>query len=156
MNLSAFPYGYHSYVGKLFGWMPKIVVTAVGMVLVGAVLGYSLSAVVSTVVADQGWFASSGESPAARNYMVALLQREADNLNALRPQQDVVSQAMAQQAAQQSRQQAKPLSLTYLGGASSGSLSVQIYAVEVKANDGTQQLFSLALTLLGGKVVQTK
>ena len=65
MNLSATLYGYHSYVGKLFCWMPKIVVTAVGMVLVGAVLGYSLSAVVSTVVADQGWFASSGESPAA-------------------------------------------------------------------------------------------
>jgi len=68
----------------------------------------------------------------------------------------VVSQALAQQAAQQSRQQAKPLSLTYLGGASSGTFSVHIYAVEVRANDGSQQLFSLAITLLGGKVVETK
>jgi hypothetical protein len=143
-------------VGKLFGWMPKIVATSIGMVLVGAVVGYSLSATVSTIITDQGWFSGSGENPAARNYMVALLQREADNLNALRPQQDVVSQAMAQQAASQSRQQAKPLSLTYLGGSSSGTFSVQIYAVEVRANDGSQQLFSLALTLLGGKVVQTK
>ena len=148
--------GYHSYVGKLFGWMPKTVVTAVGMVLVGAVLGYTLTSIVSTIASDQGWFASSGESPAAHNYMVALLQRETDSLSALRPQQDVVSQAIAQQAAQQSRQAAKPLSLTYLGGASSGSFSIHIYAVEVRANDGTQQLFSLALTLLGGKVVQTK
>lgn len=156
MNLWALSYGYHSYVGKLFGFVPRIVAMAVGMVLVGAMVGYAVSAAVTTVISDQGWFASSGESSAARNYMVALLQREADNLSALRPQQDVVSQAMAQQAAQQSRQQAKPLSLTYLGGASSGSFSVHIYAVEVRADDGSQQLFSLALTLLGGKVVQTR
>ncbi len=143
-------------MGKLFGWVPKIVVTAIGMVLVGAVVGYTLSATVTTMVTDQGWFNGSGENPAARNYMVALLQREADNLNALRPQQDVVSQAIAQQAAQRSRQQAKPLSLTYLGGSSSGTFTVQIYAVEVRANDGSQQLFSLALTLLGGRVVATK
>ena len=130
--------------------------TAVGVVSVGMVLGYILTALVVTVVADQGWFASSGESPQARAYMVALLQREAENVAALRPQQDIVSQAMAQQAAQQSSQQAKPLSLTYLGGASQGVFSIQIYAVEVKASDGTQQLFPLALTLLGGKVVGTR
>jgi hypothetical protein len=143
-------------VGKLFAWMPSVVRTAIGVVLVGMVLGYVLTAMATTVIADQGWFSGSGENPAARNYMVALLQRETDSLNALRPQQDVVSQAMAAQAAQQSRQQAKPLSLTYLGGASSGSFSVHIYAIEVRANDGSQQLFSLALTLLGGKVVETK
>jgi len=130
--------------------------TAIGVVSVGMVLGYILTAFVITVVSDQGWFASSGESPQARAYMVALLQREAENVAALRPQQDIVSQAMAQQASQQSTQQAKPLSLTYLGGASQGVFSVQIYAVEVRANDGTQQLFPLALTLLGGKVVGTR
>src|SRR6266849_5829942 len=129
---------------------------AFGMVLVGAVVGYMLTASAMTVVSDQGWFSSSGESPTARNYMVALLQREAENLNQLRPQQDVVSQALAQQAVQASTQQSKPLSLTYLGGGSNGTFSVQIYAVEVRANDGTQQLFSLALTLLGGRVVGQK
>src|SRR5581483_6336697 len=108
------------------------------MVVVGVMIGYVLSAVVSTVINDQGWFATSGESPQARSYMVALLQREADTLTALR------------------RQQAKPLSLTYLGGASQGRVSVQIYAVEVRANDGSQQLFSLALTLVGGQVVLTR
>ncbi|HZP96149.1 MAG TPA: hypothetical protein VFC31_07435 [Candidatus Limnocylindria bacterium] len=143
-------------MGKVFGWLPGIVRLAIGMVVVGAMIGYVLSAVVSTVINDQGWFATSGESPQARSYMVALLQREADTLTALRPQQDVVSQALARQAAQQSRQQAKPLSLTYLGGASQGRVSVQIYAVEVRANDGSQQLFSLALTLVGGQVVLTR
>jgi len=143
-------------VSKLFVWIPGIVRMAVGMVLVGMVVGYMLTASAMTVVSDQGWFSSSGESTIARSYMVALLQREAESVNQLRPQQDVVSQALAQQAAQQSQQQAKPLSLTYLGGGSNGTFSIQIYAVEVRANDGTQQLFSLALTLLGGRVVGTK
>jgi hypothetical protein len=143
-------------VGKLFGFIPGTVRMAVGMVVVGMVVGYMLSISVSTVASEQGWFAASGEPPSSRNYMVALLQREADSLNSLRPQQDVVSQALAAQAAQQSKQASKPLSLTYLGGGSAGGFSVQIYAVEVRANDGSQQLFSLALTLLGGKVVSTK
>jgi hypothetical protein len=143
-------------VGTLFGWMPRMVRTAIGMVLVGMLVGYAVAAAGSTVVSDQGWFANSGESSQARNYMLALLQRESDRLSSLRPQQDVVSQALAAQAAQESRQQAKPLSLTYLGGGSNGSFSVHIYAVEVRANDGTMQLFPLALTLLGGKVVETR
>jgi hypothetical protein len=144
-------------VGRLlFGWVPSIVKTTIGTILVGALLGYIFSAALGSFVQDQGWFASSGESREARAYMVALLQREADSLSQLRPQQDVVSQALAAQSAQQQQQQAKPLSLTYIGGASSGRLSVYIYAVEVRATDGSQQLFPLALTLLGGKVVQTR
>lgn len=143
-------------MGKLFGWLPRGIRTGLGMILVGAVVGYMLSASVSAVISDRGWFATSGESAQARNYMIALLQREADNINRLRPQQDVVSQALSEHAAQQSQQSAKPVSLTYLGGASQGSFSVQIYAVEVRTNDGNQQLFPLALTLLGGKVVTTR
>ncbi|HEY6957995.1 MAG TPA: hypothetical protein VI814_04155 [Candidatus Limnocylindria bacterium] len=129
--------------------------TGIGVALVGAMLGFALSAAVSTFINDQGWF-TSGEPSQARSYMVALLDRESEQLTQLRPQQDVVSQALAQQAAQQSQQQVKPLSLTYLGGSSQGEFSVQIYAVEVRANDGTNHLFSLALTLLGGQVILTK
>jgi hypothetical protein len=133
-----------------------MVKTAIGTIIVGMMVGYVVAAGASAMVAEQGWFATSGESPQARAYMVALLQRESDSLAALRPQQDVVSQALAAQSAQSSSQTAKPLSLTYLGGGSAGRLSVQIYAVEVRANDGSVQLFPLALTLLAGKVVQTK
>jgi hypothetical protein len=144
-------------VGRLlFGWVPGIVKTAIGTILVGSLLGYIGSAALGGFVQDQGWFASSGESREARAYMLALLTREADSLSQLRPQQDVVSQALAAQSAQQNQQQSKPLSLTYLGGGSAGRLSVHIYAVEVRANDGTQQFFPLALTLLGGKVVETR
>ncbi len=143
-------------MGTLFGWIPRSLRTSVGVVLVGAVLGFAISAAVSTMVSDAGWFSSSGESPQARDYMVALLQRESDRLSQLRPQQDVVSQALSEQAAQQSQQQVKPLSLTYLGGGSQGGFNVSIYAVEVQANDGSDHVFSVALTLMGGKVILTK
>ena len=140
----------------LFGWIPSIVRAAIGTILVGGLIGYVASAATGSFIQDQGWFATSGESREARAYMLALLQHEADSLTQLRPQQDVVSQALAQQSSQQSAQQAKPLSLTYLGGSSAGRLSVQIYAVEVRANDGSVQLFPLALTLLGGRVIETR
>jgi hypothetical protein len=130
--------------------------TGLGIIAVGLVVGYLLSVSLTTIISDQGWFTASGESGPARAYMVALLQREADSLNALRPQQDIVSKALSEQSAQQSTSAAKPLSLTYLGGATQGTFSVQIYAVEVRANDGTQQLFPLALTLFGGRVVGTR
>jgi hypothetical protein len=143
-------------VGKLFGWVPHSIRTGAGIVVVGMLFGYLISMTLSTIISDQGWFAASGESGPARAYMVALLQREADSLNALRPQQDIVSKAMSEQSARQSTSQAKPLSLTYLGGLSQGNFSVQIYAVEVRGTDGSQQLFPLALTLFGGKVVGTR
>lgn len=127
-----------------------------GVALVGVVVGFAIASAASVFVSDQGWFASSGESAQARSYMVGLLQRDNEQLSQLRPKQDVVSQALAEQAAQQSTQQARPLSLTYLGGGSQGPMSVHIYAVEVRANDGTDHLFSLALTLLGGRVILTK
>ena len=136
--------------------MPSIVRVTIGTILVGGLLGFVGSAAMSSFIQDQGWFATSGESREARAYMVALLSREADSLSQLRPQQDVVSQALAQQTSQQSAQSAKPLSLTYLGGSTAGRLSVQMYAVEVRANDGSVQLFPLALTLLGGKVIETR
>jgi hypothetical protein len=135
---------------------PRGLRTAIEVILVGGVLGFVVSAGLMTVATDQGWFASTGENPSARNYMVALLQREADRLTQLQPQQDVMAQALAEKNAQARAQAAKPVSLTYLGGASQGRLSVQIYAVEVRAQDGTQQLFPLALTLFGGRVIDRK
>ena len=140
----------------LIGWIPSIVRAAIGTILVGGLIGYVGSAATGSFIADQGWIATSGESREARAYMLALLQNEADRLTQLGPQQDVVSQALAQQNSQHSAQQAKPLSLTYVGGSTAGRLSVQIYAIEVRANDGSVQLFPLALTLLGGRVIQQR
>jgi len=123
------------------------------MLFVGGVVGFALSAGVSTVVTDQGWFSGSGESTQARSYMLALLQRQAERLSAMRPEQDVVSRAMSEQSAQNASQDVKAVSLTYLGGQSQGGLSVHIYAIEVRSTNGQQQLFPLALTLAGGRVI---
>jgi hypothetical protein len=116
-------------------------------------VGYLVASAVSFVVTDRGWFTAGGESPEARNFMLAYLQREAENVAALRPQQDVVSKALSELASQSSASQVKTLSLTYLGGASSGPISVQVYAVEQRASNGSQGLGTFALTLVGGKVL---
>jgi hypothetical protein len=116
-------------------------------------VGYMLAASVSYVITEHGWFANSGEPPEARAFMLAYLQRESENLAALRPQQDVVSKALAEQVSQSNAGQVKALSLTYLGGQSQGPISVQVYAVEARASDGSQGLTTYALTLVGGKVV---
>jgi hypothetical protein len=88
--------------------------------------------------------------------MMALLQRESESLSQLRPARDVISRALEQQNASQQSTEVKPLSLTYLGGGSSGRISVHIYAVEIQAGSGQYQFFPLALTIVGGKVVRVE
>ena len=64
----------------------------------------------------------------------------------------MVSRALQQQNVSQQPQDVKPLTVTYLGGASSGLISVQIYAVEVQASDGEYGFLLYSLTLVGGRV----
>ncbi len=136
--------------------IPPLVRTAMAMLLVGGLMGYAGTAFTTTVVADSGILGGGGESSDAHKYMMALLQREADSLSRLRPASDVVSRALDQQNASQQAQDVKPLSVTYLGGSSSGRLSVHIYAVEIQAGGGQYQFFPLALTIVGGKVVRVE
>lgn len=136
--------------------IPPLLRTAVAMLLVGGLMGYAGTAFTTTLVADSGILGGGGESSDAHKYMMALLQREADSLSQLRPASDVVSRALDQQNASQSAKDVKPLSVTYLGGSSSGRLSVHIYAVEIQAGSGQYQFFPLALTIVGGKVVRVE
>ncbi|HEY6202216.1 MAG TPA: hypothetical protein VI056_04165 [Candidatus Limnocylindria bacterium] len=136
--------------------IPPLVRTAMAMLLVGGLMGYAGTAFATTLVADSGILGGGGESNDAHKYMMALLKREADSLSQLRPASDVVSRALDQQNASQQAQDVKPLSVTYLGGISSGRLSVHIYAVELQAGSGQYQFFPLALTIVGGKVVRVE
>jgi hypothetical protein len=136
--------------------IPPLVRTAMMMLLVGGLMGYAGTAFTTTLVADSGILGGGGESNDAHKYMMALLKREADSLSQLRPAADVVSRALDQQNASQQAQDVKPLSVTYLGGSSSGRLSVHIYAVEIQAGSGQYQFFPLALTIVGGKVVRVE
>jgi len=136
--------------------IPPIARTALAMLIVGGLMGYAGTAFATTLVADSGVLGGGGESNDAHKYMMALLQRESESLSRLRPTRDVVSRALEQQNASQQRQDVKPLSVTYLGGGSSGRISVHIYAVEIQAGGGQYQFFPLALTIVGGKVVRVE
>jgi hypothetical protein len=132
--------------------LPPLVRTALSMLIVGGLVGYAGTAFTTTLIADSGLLGGGGESNDAHKYMLALLQRESEALSHLRPARDVVSRALEQQSVSQQTADVKPLSLTYLGGGSSGRISVHIYAVEIQASGGQYQFFPLALTIVGGTV----
>ena len=135
--------------------LPPVVRTALAMLLVGGLVGYAGTGFTTTIVADSG-ILGGGESSDAHKYVMALLQRESESLAQLQPARDVVSRALQQQSVAQQPTSAKPLSVTYLGGSSSGRISVHIYAVELQATGGQYQFFPLALTVVGGKVVRVE
>ena len=136
--------------------LPSVVRTALAMLLVGGLVGYAGTAFTTTLVADSGILGGGGESSDAHKYVMALLQRESDSLAQLQPATDVISRALQQQSVSQQPTSAKPLTVTYLGGSSSGRISVHIYAVELQATGGQYQFFPLALTVVGGKVVRVE
>ena len=136
--------------------LPPVVRTAIAMLLVGGLIGYAGTGFTTTLVADSGILGGGGESSDAHKYVMALLQRESESLAQLQPARDVVSRALQQQSVSQQSTSAKPLSVTYLGGSSSGRISVHIYAVELQATGGQYQFFPLALTVVGGKVVRVE
>jgi len=136
--------------------LPPVVRTAMAMLLVGGLVGYAVTGFTTTVVADSGIMGGGGESSDAHKYVMALLQRESESLAQLQPSRDVVSRALQQQSVSQQSTSAKPLSVTYRGGSSSGRISVHIYAVELQATGGQYQFFPLALTIVGGKVVRVE
>ena len=136
--------------------LPPVVRTALAMLIVGGLVGYAGTGFTTTIVADSGILGGGGESSDAHKYVMALLQRESESLAQLQPSRDVVSRALQQQSVSQQTTSAKPLSVTYLGGSSSGRISVHIYAVELQATGGQYQFFPLALTVVGGKVVRVE
>ena len=135
----------------------RAITTTVGTVLIGALLGYFVASGVGIAVEESGLFGGNGESPIARAYMLGLLQRDPGSISSIRPQQGIAQRASELQgASSRSTSSSQPLSLTYLGGASVGQLSVHIYAVGVRSSSGADQFFPLALTIAGGKVVRSE
>ena len=69
--------------------VPPIVSTSITIVLAGALIGYVGTAAVGTFVTDLGVLpGSTGEQPAARQFVVKMLEHKTDQLQQLRPQQD--------------------------------------------------------------------
>lgn len=125
-----------------------------GIVFVlGALLAFVVTALSSGLAEEKAIFGVK-ESAGARQYIISLLQQEPDSLIRLSPKTDVVSRAMQFAQAEGAQGQITPISLTYLGGRTSGALAVHVYAIEIRAGTGQRQFFPLALTLRSGKVVR--
>jgi hypothetical protein len=120
--------------------------------------GFILASAAGVIVQDSGLFGASGESPIARAYMLGLLQRDPNSIVGIRPNQSIAQRAAELKAADTSRTTAsiQPLSLTYIGGATVGSYSLNIYAVGLRNAQGVDQFFPLALTVSGGTVIRSE
>ena len=120
--------------------------------VLGALFAFVISLIGGGLAEERAIFGQH-ESADARRYMISLLQAEPQTLIALSPRTDVVSRAI-QFASLTGATDVTPVSLTYLGGRTSGAYSVHMYAIELRDSSGQRQFFPLALTLVGGKVVR--
>src|SRR6267143_7301569 len=136
----------------------RLITGSVGTLLVGMLTGFVIASAVGVVIQDSGFFGASGESPIARAYMLGLLQRDPNSIVGIRPNQSIAQRASELQAADNSRTttQIQPLSLTYIGGATVGAYSLNIYAVGLRNSQGVDQFFPLALTVSGGTVIRSE
>lgn len=128
-------------------------------VVVGILLGFLIASAIGVIAQDNGFFGGNGESPVARAYMLGLLQRDPNSMSSVRPQQGIAQRASELQGAETSRSGSaaiQPLSLTYVGGSTMGSLSIHIYAVGLRNASGVDQFFPLALTISSGKVIRSE
>ena len=123
---------------------------SLAIVLAGVLFGY-VAAAVTAPLWNPGRAGSGSEAPQARAYMLASLKQDPEGLAAVTESKDVAQKAARLLGAAQ-QQQVNPLSLTFLGGATEGRISVDIYAVEMRVGANTV-FWPFALTLVGGKVV---
>lgn len=121
--------------------------------VIGGMLGFVMFAIGGGLLEERAVFGTR-ESAAARRYMISLLENEPHTLIALSPKTDAVSRAMQIAQSEAAAGQIEPISLTYLGGRNAGSLSVHVYAIELRNQSGQRRFFPLALTLLEGKVIR--
>jgi hypothetical protein len=121
--------------------------------VLGALLAFVISVIGGGLAEERAIFGAH-ESADARRYMISLLQAEPQTLIALSPRTDVVSRAIQFASLTGASGDVTPVSLTYVGGRTSGPYGVHMYAIELRDSSGQRQFFPLALTLVGGKVVR--
>ena len=95
--------------------MGKVVRNALTTVLVGALLGFVVTALGGPLIQEMQWLGNR-ETAEARRYMIGILENEPDTLASLTPRGDLASRALQYKLSQDSQGQWRPISLTYLGG----------------------------------------
>jgi hypothetical protein len=129
----------------------RFVRPAVETLLAGALVGAAVAVFVTELVPPSS--SASTESPAARTFMTAVYQKDADAQDALLIDGPPASRALLLQRIATVVLSGTPTSLTYLGGSTAGGVAVDMYALEITLPDGSHRLVPFRLLSSGGRVL---
>jgi hypothetical protein len=126
---------------------------AVETLLAGALAGYLIGVVVGEISpAPSG--TAPGETREAHAFIGALYRNDLDTQAALMTDRDLLGRALQLKATAEGLEGASFRSVTFLGGETRGRLSIQMYALEARTDDGRQGLVPYTLTMGNGKVIR--
>ena len=132
------------------------VVVSLGATLVaGGVVGYVVTSFLSPVLPGPVQPGNRHEFQYTRDYVVAVLERDAAAANALLVPQNPATRALLYQRFEQALT-LKPRTLTYLGGATASQLGAYSYVLGVEAPGGTLHLVPFELTTVDSKVLDVR
>lgn len=121
----------------------------------GGLLGYVVMALLSPLLPGPVQPGGRHEFPYTRDYVVAILERDAATANALQVSQNPASRAMTYQRFEEALT-LEPRTLTYLGGASVGPLGAYSYVLGVEAPGNTLHLVPFEITTVDAKVADVR
>jgi hypothetical protein len=124
---------------------------AVETLLAGALVGAAFAVIITELIPPST--SASTESPAARTFMAAVYQKDADAQDALLIDGPPASRALLLQRIATVVLSGTPTSLTYLGGSTAGGVAVDMYALEITLPDGSHRLVPFRLLSSGGRVL---
>ncbi len=136
-------------IRRLRGYVRPVVETLLAGLLAGYVIG---------VLAGQVLPAPTGtaldETREAHLFMGAVYRNDVDTQVALMSDRDPLGRALQVKVNSEGLQGASFRSMTFLGGETVGRLSIQMYALEARTDDGREGLVPYALTMGSGRVVR--
>ena len=119
--------------------------------LAGALVGAAFAVLVAELLPPPS--DAPTETPAARTFMTAVYQKDADAQDALLIDGPPASRALLLQRIATIVLSGTPTSLTYLGGSAAGGVAVDMYALEITLPDGSHMLVPFRLLSSGGRVL---
>lgn len=126
---------------------------AIETLLAGAFAGYLIGVVAGEVMPPPSGIAPD-ETREAHAFVGAMYRNDLETQAALMSDRDLIGRALQLKATADGLEGASFRSVTFLGGATRGRLSIQMYALEARTDDGRQGLVPYTLTMGNGKVVR--
>lgn len=133
----------------------RFIASLAATLVAGGVLGYVVTAFLSPVLPGPVQPGNRHEFQYTRDYVVAVIERDAATANALQMPQNPASRAMTYQRFEEALT-LEPRTLTYLGGATAGQLGAYAYVLGVEAPGDTLHLVPFELTTVGSKVADVR